>query len=97
MRFDAAGVFVDGDDGDDHAVFGEVFAVADDDFFDFFEGAGIDQDASCGDRIATVDAVFGEFDALAVFEKKNFAGDARRVDGRGRRGGRDVDIRRERE
>src|SRR5580692_224791 len=52
-----------------------MFAIANDDFFDFLERAGIYEDASSGDGIAPGDAVFCKFDALAIFEKKNFAGD----------------------
>ncbi len=66
-------MFVDGDDGDDDAVFGEVAAIADDGLFDFFEGAGIDEGAAGGDGIAAVGAVFGEFDLLAVFHEQDLA------------------------
>ena len=48
--FDEAGALVDGDDGQDDAVFGEVLAVADDDVFDDVDGAaGVDADAAGGD------------------------------------------------
>ena len=76
LGFHLAGVFVDGNDGDDYAVFGKVFAIADHYIFDFFEGAGIDADAACRDGIAAADTVLREFDALAVFEEENFSGDA---------------------
>src|SRR5260370_653442 len=76
LRLHAAGVFVDGDDGDDDAVFGEMLAVADDDFFDFLEGAGIDADASGGHGIAAASAILGEFEGVAVFENEDFAGNA---------------------
>ncbi len=42
-------------------------------FFDFFEGAGIDEGAACGDGIAAIGAVFGEFDLLAVFHEQDLA------------------------
>src|SRR5258707_14583537 len=69
-------MFVDRDNGDDDAVFGEVLAVADDGFFDFFEGAGVDTDAAGGHGIAAEGAVFSEFDRVAVFEDEDFPGDA---------------------
>src|ERR1700676_1486310 len=75
-RFEAAGLFVDGDDGADEAVFGKMAAIADDDFFDFLEGAGIDENASGGDGIAGESAVFVEFEEVTVFEEQDFAGDA---------------------
>src|SRR5262249_53577294 len=46
-----------------------------DDFFDLFEGSGINEDAPGDDGFATKRAVFVEFDAVAVFEQKDFAGD----------------------
>jgi hypothetical protein len=84
VGFEFAGVFVDGDDGNDDAVLREMAAVADDDFFDLFERAGIDEDAAGGDGIAAEGAVFGELDGLAIFDKKNFFGnDAELVGERG--------------
>src|SRR5215470_9633983 len=68
LRLEIAGVLIDGDDGDDDAVFGKVFAFANDDFFDFFERAGINQDSSGGDRLAAEGSVFVELDAVAVLE-----------------------------
>jgi hypothetical protein len=71
----AAGVFVDGDDGDDDAVFGEVAAIADDGFFDFFQRTGVDKSAAGGYGVAAIGALFGEFDLLAVFHEQDFARD----------------------
>ena len=51
-----------------------MLAVADDDFLDFLERAGIDADAARGHRFAAVGAVFGEFDRLAVFDQQDFLG-----------------------
>ena len=81
----AAGVFVDGDDGDDDAVFGEVPAVADDNFFNFFERAGIDARTTGGDWVAAVGAVFGEFDDWPSSMKQDFAGDDTPIGARARR------------
>src|SRR5712675_1794081 len=53
-----------------------MLAIADDDFFDFLEGAGIDADAASSYGIAAMSAVFVEFKSLAIFEEQNFAGDA---------------------
>ena len=74
--FHFAGVLIDGDDGDDDAVFGKMLAIADDYFLDFLEGAGIDADAARSDGIAAADAILRELDRLAVFEEEDFAGDA---------------------
>jgi len=74
--FHFPGVLIDGDDGDDDAVFGEMLAITDHHFFDFLEGAGIDTDAARGDGIAAANAIVGELDGLAVFEKENFSRDA---------------------
>ena len=67
-------MLVDGDDGHDDAVFGQVFPIADDDFVDFLERARIDADAARGDRLAAVGAVVGEFNGLAVFDQQDFLG-----------------------
>src|SRR4029077_4901667 len=82
LRFHSAGVFVDGDDGDDDAVFGEMLAVADDHFLDFLEGAGIDADAAGGYGVAAEGAVFGKFEGVAVFENQDFAGYAPKLIGK---------------
>jgi hypothetical protein len=82
LRFHSAGVFVDGDDRDDDAVFGEMLAVADDDFLDFLKGAGIDADAAGGNGIAAEGAVFGKFEGVAVFENQDFAGYAAKLMGK---------------
>src|ERR1700756_1422753 len=79
MRFHAASVFVDGDDGDDDAVFGEVLAITDDNFFDLFEGAGVHEDAPGSDGIAAIRAVFGELERVAVFENEDFSGNAAKL------------------
>ena len=89
-----ASVLVDGDDGNQDAVFGKVFAVTDYRFLDFFQRAGIYQDTACSYGVAAIGAVFCEFDDLAVFHQENFTGDAAEAGGLGRRGGRDDDIRR---
>ncbi len=84
LGFDLPRVLVDGNDRHDDAVLGEVLAVANDEFLDLFERAGIDADASGGHRFATVGGVVGEFDRLAVFDQQNFFGDrADRVRQRG--------------
>ena len=67
-------MFVDGDDRHDHAVLGQMLAVANDDFLDLFERAGIDADASRRHRLAAIGGVVGEFDRLAVFDQQNFSG-----------------------
>jgi len=90
-------VLVDCNDRDDDAVLGEMFAFADDNFLDFFQRTGIDENATGGDRFAAEGAIFVEFDAMAVLEEKNFAGDQRRLDARAQRGGRGGEIRRARE
>ena len=82
LRFHFAGVFVDGDDGDDDAVFGKMLAVADHHVFDFFERAGIDTDAACGYWIAAANAIRGKFDTLAVFQEEDFSGDAAELMGK---------------
>src|SRR6267154_1269319 len=53
-----------------------MLTIADDDFFDFLEGAGIDADTASSYGIATMGAVFVKFKSLAIFEEQNFAGDA---------------------
>src|SRR5882762_1413373 len=53
-----------------------MLAIADDDFFDFLEGAGIDANTPSSYGIATLGAVFVEFKSLTIFEEQNFAGDA---------------------
>jgi len=82
--FQAAGMLVDGDNGNDDAVLGEVTAVADDHLFDFLERAGIHEDAARGDGIAAESGILGEFDDVAIFKKQDFAGD----DAEGMREGR---------
>src|SRR5215469_4080002 len=76
MRFHAAGMLVDGDDGNDDAIFGEMLAVADYYVFDFFQRAGIDADPAGGDWLFTARSAFREFDGLAVFDQQNFFGNA---------------------
>src|SRR6202035_1512991 len=58
-----------------------MLAVANDDFLDFLEGAGIDADAAGGYGIAAVGPVFGEFKGVAIFEDEDFAGDAAKLIG----------------
>src|SRR5437762_9681175 len=53
-----------------------MFAFADDNFLDFFQRTGIDENATGGDRFAAEGAIFVEFDAMAVLEEKDFAGDS---------------------
>src|SRR5712692_226550 len=76
LRFELPGVFVDGDDRHDHAVFGEMLAVADDDILDLFERTGIHAHAPSRDGIAPLCAIVGELDALAIFEKQDFFRDS---------------------
>src|SRR5205814_2992414 len=76
LRSELAGVLVDCNDRDDDAVLGEMFAFADDNFLDFFQRTGIDENATGGDRFAAEGAIFVEFDAMAVLEEKDFAGDS---------------------
>src|SRR2546430_10899633 len=52
-----------------------MFAFAVDNFLDFFQRTGIDENSTCGDRFAAEGAIFVEFDAMTVLEEKNFAGD----------------------
>src|SRR5579885_117796 len=68
-------MFVDGDDGDDDAVFGEMAAIADDNLLDFLKRAGINEDAARGDGIAAESGFLGEFDDMAIFKEQDFAGD----------------------
>ena len=75
LRLEFAGVFVDGDDGDDDAVFGKMFAVANDDFFDFLKRAGINENPASGNGIAAKRRIFCEFDILPVFNEQDFATD----------------------
>src|SRR5882724_10874996 len=75
LRLEFAGVLVDGNDGDDDAVFGKMFAVANDDFFDFLKRAGINENPASGNGIAAKCPVFCEFDVLPVFNEKDFATD----------------------
>ncbi len=72
---EAACVFVDGEDRNDDAIFGEVAAFANYDLFDFFERAGIDQNAAGRNGIAAAGAVGCEFKDLAGLHEENFAGD----------------------
>src|SRR6266403_6361021 len=60
-----------------------MLAIADDDCFDFLEGAGIDADTAGGYRIAAVGAVFSEFESMTVFKEQNFAGDTAELIGEG--------------
>src|SRR5579862_5355792 len=75
LGFELSGVLVNCDDGDDNAVFGKMPAIANHHFFDFFQGTGIHQHATGGNRIAAERAILGKFNALAVFRKKDFAAD----------------------
>src|SRR5579872_6113390 len=52
-----------------------MLAIADDEFLDLFERAGIDAHATCRHRLATVRTVIGEFNCLTVFNQENFSGD----------------------
>jgi len=52
----------------DDAIFGKMFAVANDYFFDFFKRAGIDAHAPRGYWIAAIGALLGELHGLAVLE-----------------------------
>ena len=76
LGFHFAGVFVDGNDGHDDAVFAQMLAIADHHFFDFFQRARIYADAAGGYRVAAANAILSEFDGLAIFEEQDFAGDA---------------------
>src|SRR5256885_17072839 len=73
VRLHATGVFVDGDNGDDYAVFGKMLAVANYGLFDFFERTGVDEDAPSGYRVAFVSAIRSELQSVAVFQNDNFA------------------------
>jgi len=75
LRLEFAGVLVDGNDGNDDAVFGKMFAVANDDFFDFLKRAGINENPASGNGIAAKRPVFREFDILPVFNEQDFATD----------------------
>src|SRR6267154_1812577 len=60
-----------------------MLAIADYDFFDFLEGAGIDADTASSYGIAAVGAIFSEFEGVTVFKEQNFSGDAAELIGEG--------------
>src|SRR2546425_6004531 len=73
QRFDFPRVFVDGDDGPDDAVLGEVLPVANDELLDLFERAGIDQNAARRKRFPAISALSGKFNWLPIFDEQDFS------------------------
>src|SRR6266566_8248414 len=73
QRFDFSGVFVDGDDGHDDAVFGEMLPVANDELLDLFERAGIDQNAARRKRLPAISPLSGKFNWLPIFDEQDFS------------------------
>ena len=68
LAFDLAGALVDGDDGEDDAIFREGAAVLDDEVFDDVNGgAGVNEDAACGDLAVFAGLGLVEFEDVAVF------------------------------
>ena len=60
---------VDGEHGEDDAIFGEDAAVADDEVFDDVDGgAGVDEDAAGGDLVFLARVGLIEFEDVAVFD-----------------------------
>jgi hypothetical protein len=77
LAFDLAGALVDGDDGQEDAVFAEMLAVADDGIFDDVGGGVVvDADATGGDFAGFVGGVGVEGEDVAVFEQHDFFGNA---------------------
>src|SRR5208283_4861165 len=73
-RFDLARCLVDGDDGQDDAVFAQVAAVFDDEVFDHIGAvAGVDADAAHVDFAGFAGAEFVEFQNIAAFDQHDFA------------------------
>src|SRR5205085_8431164 len=72
--FDAAGELVDGEDGQDDAIFAEVAAIADDEVFDdFAQRAGIDADAADVDASAFARAQLVKLQHIAAFQHDDLA------------------------
>ena len=82
LVLDHAGNLVDGEDGQDEAVFTEMTAVADDQLFDHVAGGtGVNADASDRDGAGFARAELVEFQYLAALQKEDLA------DGSGHGGG----------
>ena len=70
LRFalDFGGALVDGEHGEDDAIFGEDAAIADDEVFnDVDGGTGVDEDAAGGDFVFLAGVGLVEFEHVAIF------------------------------
>ena len=68
LAFDFSAQLVDGEDGENEAVFGKVAAIADDEVFnDVGGGAGVDANAASGDF-----AVFAGVTAVELEDRRRF-------------------------
>ncbi len=77
MAFDLAGAAVDGNDGEEDAVFAEVLAVADHGVFDDVGGGVVvDADAAGGDFAGLLGGVTVYGEDIAVFHQDDLLGDA---------------------
>ena len=68
-------MLIDRDNRNHNAVFGEMFAVADHDFFDLLERARVYAHAARRHRFAPVRGVLGEFDGMAILEQHDLSRD----------------------